>query len=376
MKEERGISKTKSIALVVSCAMIVLFPFINQFLKVLESPKMTKRIEKVEFSLDIQDLDAFPGNTEEWFEQNISARENMLKWYISFKENMLDSHPFPSKVLKGDSGWYFYGSESQNYFEGEMRYSEIEINWLEGEFNRRAVWCKTTGKTYYLVIAPSKHDIYPEYLPSILKNNHKPVRLNQLKAIASKYPGLNIIDLSEEIKKHKADQTMFYKTDHHWNEIGAYWGSKIITDRVRTAYSNMPTQINFNNYSRKEIEGDGLSLAQILGKEKIDRELHQVLYRENDFVESEITGSYPQKIRKFNSECKGPKVFITHDSFAGLTMKYIPSYFSETVYCSDAHHYKMHEKLLNEFNPDVVITLVYGSNLGRLVPDYKNSKLK
>lgn len=77
--------------------------------------------------------------------------------------------------------------------------------------------CVTKGITFYLMLVPTASDILSDKLPAFAPNADQQAVIEY-----AKENGLNIIDVSGVLSAHK-DEYIFYKTDHHWTSLGAYY---------------------------------------------------------------------------------------------------------------------------------------------------------
>lgn len=72
----------------------------------------------------------------------------------------------------------------------------------------------------YMMLVPAAANILTEYLP-----NNAPVRnqIQDIQDIGSKLSSnIKLLDASETLLAHK-DEYIYYKTDHHWTSLGAYY---------------------------------------------------------------------------------------------------------------------------------------------------------
>ena len=95
------------------------------------------------------------------------------------------------------------------------------------------------GIPYLFVVAPSKHDVYPEFMPDRLNRVRDDSRLDQLMAYIEAFfpaPPVDILDLRPTLAEaRKSGVRLFHKTDTHWNDRGAWaaYRKAIIASRPR-----------------------------------------------------------------------------------------------------------------------------------------------
>ncbi len=70
----------------------------------------------------------------------------------------------------------------------------------------------------YAMLVPTAADILADKLPPFTSEYDQEALLNRVAAML----GDNFIDTREELMQHK-DEYLYYKTDHHWTALGAYY---------------------------------------------------------------------------------------------------------------------------------------------------------
>ena len=70
-----------------------------------------------------------------------------------------------------------------------------------------------------MTVVPNAACVQAEKLP-----NHAPVRdqRQDIKDIAARLQGIDFLDVTDALAQHK-DETIYYRTDHHWTSLGAYY---------------------------------------------------------------------------------------------------------------------------------------------------------
>jgi hypothetical protein len=76
------------------------------------------------------------------------------------------------------------------------------------------------GIDFYILIGPNKSSIYPEYLPDIIV----PIETRYINPLFNKIKDNNIkiFDPTQLLINNKNIGLLYYKTDTHWNNRGAY----------------------------------------------------------------------------------------------------------------------------------------------------------
>jgi len=125
-----------------------------------------------------------------------------------------------------DNGVYF-GKEGYLFgkYDGALFESETAENNISAVAEFVKLYGDKFGKEHFkIALAPSSSEILKDKLPA-----NAPV-YNQTGFIdkIQKEAGENyVIDLGENLKKH-ADEYIYFRTDHHWTTLGAYYGYEAI----------------------------------------------------------------------------------------------------------------------------------------------------
>lgn len=95
---------------------------------------------------------------------------------------------------------------------------------IENTENVKSFAEKNHDKTYFALI-PNKEAVYPELLP---KNLEYADTCSLIDSVYLK-SGAKNIDIQRALKDKKSEY-IFYRTDHHWTSLGAYYGSCALAD--------------------------------------------------------------------------------------------------------------------------------------------------
>ena len=183
-------------------------------------------------------LEAFPHLSIHWaqdFERWFSDRYGMrdaLVYYGSRLQMARTGLPMNQQVVVGRDNWLFY---DENYTPGHLHFASLygEDSFLPSDLQTIADNLSRVRKhlaachiPFYLVIAPDKQTVYPEKL-QMPPPSGATTQADQLDAyLHTADPQLRIIDLRkpEIAAKTAQSQELYYRTDTHWNELGAFFG--------------------------------------------------------------------------------------------------------------------------------------------------------
>ena len=128
----------------------------------------------------------------------------------------------PQQVIVGHSGWLYLGDKYDQILTAGRR-TPLETDFFLCEEIRQAIeaWDVTLAskgvKLFRVMIGPNKSSIYPEYMPTWAR----PVAPNVTDTLLS--GSHNFIDPRKALllAKQRYNAPLYYKTDTHWNFLGA-----------------------------------------------------------------------------------------------------------------------------------------------------------
>lgn len=162
-----------------------------------------------------------------------------------------------------------------------------------------------------VVLAPTTSQILSEKLPQFAPNANQSAVIEY-----ARKQGLNVVDVTGALSGHK-DEYIFYKTDHHWTSLGAYYAyaewrrAKGETPEPIDAYFKREKhEVNYNN---GEYVTDSIFEEKFLNGS--DR--YAVFFNSN------------QAVTKINGSGSG-KILIIKDSYANCFGQFVVDDYAET----------------------------------------------
>ena len=178
------------------------------------------------------DWETYPEQFETFWDDHLGWRYTMIR-----SSNFIRKRLFPDSdglsVLVGREGAFFYKQNRVlEYTQHRAPYSEDELHEVASKLLNNNERLKKLGIQYLFVLAPNKHSIYPEYLPSHIEAADT-TRLDQLVQYLNTYhPGkVQVLDLRPVLLEQKKAGQLYEATGTHWSELGAFYGYQAI---VRT----------------------------------------------------------------------------------------------------------------------------------------------
>lgn len=194
--------------------------------------------EKPVFSLET--IGEYPKAYEEYFNDNLAFRTQMIE-----ANSLIDFYLFRqspvNKVIIGKDGWLFYNPNGKDGdpiadYRGSNLFSQEQLlqmanNLLEARDSLRA-----QGKDFVVYIGPNKESVYgDDYFPSDYALDASYTRADQVVEYLSENTDLVIVYPKEDLQQtieNNPDLTFYYKTDTHWNALGAYIGASKLLGEI------------------------------------------------------------------------------------------------------------------------------------------------
>lgn len=165
--------------------------------------------QKPEFSIQNLISGKFSKDFEQYIQDQFAARE----FWVTLKtetEVLLGKNENNDTYL-GKDNWYFEKKEITNTEVLEKNTSVI---------NQFAQWAKENNIKSNFLPVYSSYTLYKEFLPSNAFVFDEVSAFEYIKSNISK--DVNIIDIYNSLLSHK-EEYIYFKTDHHWTQLGAFY---------------------------------------------------------------------------------------------------------------------------------------------------------
>lgn len=106
---------------------------------------------------------------------------------------------------------------------------------------------KYKDKNFKFVLAPNSYEVLKDKLPYGLKLFSQKDMINKVNAKLSENKNVEILDFLDTLSSHK-DEYIYYKTDHHWTSLGAYYAYVEFMKSVNKDY------VDINELKAHEVE--------------------------------------------------------------------------------------------------------------------------
>ncbi|HEY9113467.1 MAG TPA: hypothetical protein VIN10_02130 [Bacteroidales bacterium] len=366
----------------------LLLPFLNeefQFFDPGETNEKRELADKPILSLD--SIDQFPPAYDAYLGDHFNLRNFYIKWHSYVDYKFLNKSSYPDLVVVGKKGWLFYNEGlfpvdwKSNYF------SNKEMQQFASLIQKRTEYYKSLGTDYYVFIIPNKQTVYSEFLPNRLdmkETCETENRIDQLLAYYTDTTGLqNVVYLRQILLNMKKEGLLYKKLDHHWNDLGSFYASSFILEKISEDNPNLKNVLNLDNFEVYYDEKYAGDLTAMLGIENLCSEELPYLKCINSSLNLEIGNlryytplqhfPYPDEYEKVmtTGDTSLPKAVIIRDSFASFMLWQLSYGFNETIYIWDFWNYGLNAEIIEKERPEFVINILVEKNVETLIKSKK-----
>jgi len=276
-----------------------------------------------------------------YFNDHFGFRKEMIENLALVKYKWIGVDP-NDKLLAGKEGWFYLKvyDRSVEYFRNIQPLSLDELETWKRSLERIRDELKEKGIRYVFVVAPNKDTIYPEFMPDRFNRVNPQSRLDQIVIYMAEHSDVTVIDLRPALLKAKGAIPLYYKTDSHWNELGACVATEEILRVLRTWYPEIEpfsvTDFNIQT-TRESFWGDLLSLGGINDLEGEDdvtlvpKTPRRAIKRELDWTKNDERKSHTTIPATTCDPAAPVRALFFRDSFFTLMEPLITERFRQTV---------------------------------------------
>lgn len=197
-----------------------------------------KRMLASKPELSIQNIESYPSLYETYYNDHLPFRNALITLNSRIQKNVYMTSSV-DKVQYGKDGWFFYmnniDGETLSIWRGDNLLSEEQMAKIAENLIQTRDQLRMRGTEFILFIGPNKERIYSEFVPDYMGEMAEPNVTEQLVAYLRENTDIPIIFPAEELlaaKEQFPDIELYYKTDTHWNDVGAYIGTRLLLQEM------------------------------------------------------------------------------------------------------------------------------------------------
>ncbi len=277
-----------------------------------------RKLTKTPFPKNVP-FSSIPKNINDYINDNFGFRNIFIKTYGYIKLNIFSTHPLNSANL-GRNGWIFMNPMVFPTLESWHKtadFDDAQLMRITSYLEEERRWLNQRGIQYIVEIIPYKEHVYSEEYPYPNHIVSKPL-LEHFLNYVHQNTTVNVIDLRQPLIQAKSKYPVYYHTDTHWNQWGAFIGyqeiGRVITSQNLNFHLYKPDEFNILPEYYQNWTGDLMRTSAVWKNHVPDVGVKFTL-------KPEVVNKYP----------KLDTIFVYGDSFA------------------DSRHYASKEDFLEQF---------------------------
>ena len=370
-------ARTYLISVVFLICLIV--PGINHIFGLMEFEQLDENRAFAENpKLDFNHLDAFPKAYEEFYRDHFTFRSPLMRLFHYYKFYVAKKTAHPYKTLFGKDGWYFIAGKATEVHQGVVDFTSGELDRFIAEWHVRDSICHANGvKKLYWAIAPSKHSVYPEFVPSAYLPQREGRRAEIVTDhVNSDFPEL-VIDPLPQLLRAKENEQVFRRYDNHWNDLGAFIAAQVIIEKIKLDFAKVRSleRAEFewlDTLSKKDYHRNVLGIDELSETTKFGRfkgEEAQLLEEELFNSPENFYGRPNYELNYKTSDTSLPYVLVIRDSFSDNMLRFLREKFGRSTFIFDTWKYGRNENIISTLKPDIVLYITSETTIDAIIED-------
>lgn len=272
------------------------------------------------------------------FTERLCARNKLIAFNSELTSLLTGGTYMEStQVLLGKNNWLFYKTELDGHplwdYMGINHFTDDELAAIAANLVSMRDGFNERGVDFYVTALPNKEIIYEEYMPDTVARVDTVSRAEQLANYIWDNTDLVYVYPKQALLDTKAEGQIYYQTDTHWNQKGAFVGMQQLMHEAYGVEAKNLDSVSFDITSN-DLAGDLAVIGGVADKYNID----------TTYVFDADTAD--------KAQYRDEVALVVGDSFSGFLSTIAKGYYKEVhwIYTKD---FTM--SMLDEYDADVVI---------------------
>lgn len=277
-------------------------------------------------------------NTLNSFTERLCARNKLIAFNSELTSLLTGGTYMEStQVLLGKNNWLFYKTELDGHplwdYMGINHFTDDELAAIAANLVSMRDGFNALGVDFYVTALPNKEIIYEEYMPDTVARVDEVSRAEQLADYIWDNTDLVYVYPKQALLDAKAEGQIYYQTDTHWNQKGAFVGMQQLMHEAYGVEAKDLDSVSFDITSN-DLAGDLAVIGGVADKYNID----------TTYVFDADTAD--------KAQYRDEVALVVGDSFSGFLSTIAKGYYKEVhwIYTKD---FTM--SMLDEYDANVVI---------------------
>lgn len=254
-------------------------------------------------------------------------------------------------VIHGRGEWFFVNVADTGP-PGSPSFPNIRC--IVNRFVTRSEWSAARKAHYVLVLVPDKNEIYPEQLPPNRMLEHPTVRKLILPLLRA--AKVDTVDPTGPLTLAKRGGAVFFRSDSHWNDRGAYATYRALVGDLRLP--DMVARLSPEE-TASDFIGDLPRLAGLVDFVKT----RESFFKFKSKVKWEARGTNPDvRVSRLNN-ARLPTAVIMSDSFGNALRPMLAENFRRATFIARSGNWQFDGGFVSTQRPEYVIQILVDATL-------------
>lgn len=288
----------------------------------------------------------YASSIDTYLSKNFGFRTDMITLYTVLQQGIFKSSAVDDVII-GENGYLFYEDTVDDYC-GLNVLGQRELHNINRTLELMQEYVENQGGEMLLMVAPNKNSLY-DYMPyNYIKNPNA----SNWELLRERLTTVNYLDLFTYFDGFKEE--LYYKTDTHWNDLGAYY---VFSHSLDVLGKEQEDWLSSGYTKECNMIGD---LQQMLYPNAVHNENKIVWNMEKEYTFINRVRSFEQVyIETYNENANG-SLLMFRDSFANNLIDYYSQTYQYGVY-DKASAYNLYG--MDTYDADTVILEIAERNL-------------
>lgn len=275
--------------------------------------------------VSLQEAITIPAQISAYYNDRFGLRDVLLRARHTALVYGLGVSPV-NEVVLGREGWLYSANPTgpSDQFLGVIPMTDFQLGVLEEKLSATYAPFKERNIPFYLVVSPDKEAVYPEYLPGAVNSMDTQTRLRQFYANVQVEPGIHLVNPLPAIMEAKTRRTVYYATDTHWNDYGAFTAAHQVIRAMQADFPGFSPR-PLSDYEVKSAPVQGKDLASMLGLPEMPDQAYNLT------APAWTPQELPDGASLLLTGHDGPVLLFVRDSFGKAMLGYLADYFSKII---------------------------------------------
>lgn len=357
-----------------------MLPWVNLAFRFIPNPNLENRAFSTFPELNAENVDVYPLQIDTFLSDNFSLRAAGMKVFGRLNLFAFKKSPLPESVYFGKEGWMFFAGDELKTFDGTLTLQKGAMDSLTTKLRFRQQYLKKQGIDYYMFIIPVKNNLYADKQTGALYALKRKNRTDYfMEHVKKELPEFNITYLKDELEQARMlekETPLYWKTDNHWNRLGAFYGSQSILNRLKSD-GHQINPLQRDRYKKDSAFGFYGNLSYYTGLKGVVKEWDYYMVNLDSFQARQVdnftckvphfTFSWEYQRRFINRDTSLTRILFIRDSFGSFMVPYLAEGTGESLFIFDNWEYGLNKKWVERFKPKVVVHILLESYLENIL---------